>query len=85
MKIEELKKLVGQHVYLVNDASVQMDDNKVQIKMTGSLEIIEEPETNPEFYLRVKEDGHGSSGISFKLSHVLEIYKQTYAYEICLK
>lgn len=86
MKPDEIKSLVGQHVYLVNDAAVNwMDNKKVQIRLTGRLEMTQEPGEEPEFYLRVKEDSNGPSGVNFRQSHVLEVYKQTGAFEICLK
>lgn len=68
-KQELLTKLIGQHVRLVNDASVQMESDRVQIHCHGKLEYDEDDQT---FYVRIGEDaqGHGCNGVGFKAQHV---------------
>ena len=61
-------------VRLVNESSEDMTKDKVQIHCHGCLEYHDDE----EFYVRIGEDphGHGSNGVSFFPSNVLDIEKQ---------
>lgn len=82
---EKLMKAVGAHVRLCNVAEEQMEENKMQIHVHGTLEHSDEDNS---FYVRIGEDpcGHGCNGITFKAAHVTEVSKQPSGIiYICLK
>ena len=70
---EKLTEATGEYVRLVNVADVEMQPNKVQIHVHGKLE---SPDDDGCWYVRVKECGHGTSGVSFPLEAVDEVFRQ---------
>lgn len=79
----KLDQLIGQEVSILNVAQEQGDDSKVNWYLNGKLEA---PGDDGEYYVRVKECYHGSSGITFLPRHVEEVYKQPSGrWEITLK
>lgn len=71
--VSKLQSAVGEYIRLVNRTDVEGVPDKLRIHVHGKLE---GPDDSGEWYVRVKECGHGCSGIGFTPSHVEDIFRQ---------
>jgi hypothetical protein len=79
--IQKLNALVGQYIRV---ASRYYDDgDRLNFQLYGKLEA--PVDDDALFYLRVKDCVSGCSGVSFKVTDVLEINKRIYDHEIILR
>lgn len=76
LTLEDLPRIVHEHVRLVNESQDEPEPGLVQIQIHGKLERHED-NGFVEYYVRVGEDpqGAGSNGITFSTHNIRELFR----------